>query len=56
MIELKDLLEEGEVIVEYHLHNEYWSRNAITVKGSDDIELSHGNYTQIKILILLKRH
>ena len=37
MIELKDLLEEGEVIVEYHLHNEYWSRNAITVKGSDDI-------------------
>ena len=32
MIELKDLLEEGEVIVEYHLHNEYWSRNCITEK------------------------
>lgn len=37
MIELKDLLEEGEVIVEYHLHNEYWSRNCITEKGSTDI-------------------
>ena len=37
MIELKDLLEEGEVIVEYHLHNEYWSRNCITEKGSADI-------------------
>ena len=36
MIELKDLLEEGEVIVEYHLHNEYWSRNCITEKGSTD--------------------
>ena len=29
MIELKDLLEDGEVIVEYHLHNEYWSRNCL---------------------------
>ena len=37
MIELKDLLEEGEVIVEYHLHNEYWSRNCITEKGNTDI-------------------
>ena len=37
MIELKDLLEEDEVIVEFHLCNEYWSRNAITVKGRDDI-------------------
>ena len=37
MIELKDLLEDGEVIVRQHLCNEYWSRNAIAVKGSDDI-------------------
>lgn len=37
MIELKDLLEEGEVIIEYHLCNEYWSRNCITQKGNDDI-------------------
>lgn len=37
MIELKDLLEENEVIVEFHICNEYWSRNAITVKGRDDI-------------------
>lgn len=37
MIELKDLLEEGEVIVEYHLCHEYWSRNCITEKGNDDI-------------------
>ena len=37
MIELKDLLEDGEVIVEYHLHNEYWSRNCITEKGNTDI-------------------
>ena len=36
MIELKNLLEEGEVIVEYHLHNEYWSRKCITEKGSTD--------------------
>lgn len=37
MIELKDLLQDGEVIVQFHLHNEYWSRNAITEKGKDDI-------------------
>lgn len=37
MIKLKDLLEDGEVLVQYHLCNEYWSRNAITVKGNDDI-------------------
>ena len=37
MIELKDLLEENETIVTFHLCNEYWSRNTITVKGSDDI-------------------
>lgn len=37
MIELTDLLEENETIVAFHLYNEYWSRNAITVKGSDDI-------------------
>lgn len=37
MIELKDLLEKDETIVTFHLCNEYWSRNAITVKGNDDI-------------------
>ena len=37
MIELKDLLEENETLVTFHLCNEYWSRDAITVKGSDDI-------------------
>ena len=37
MIELKDLLEKDETIVTFHLCNECWSRNAITVKGSDDI-------------------
>ncbi len=37
MVELENLLEDDEVIVRYHLCNEYWSRNAITVKGSDDI-------------------
>lgn len=37
MIELKDVLEDGEVIVNYHLHNEYWQRNAITEKGNTDI-------------------
>lgn len=37
MIELKDLLEEDEVIVNYHLHNEYVIRNTITEKGSTDI-------------------
>ena len=25
------------MIVRYHLHNEYWSRNCIIEKGSDDI-------------------
>ena len=37
MIELKELLEENETLVTFHLCNEYWSRNAITIKGSDDI-------------------
>ena len=37
MVELENLLEDDEVIVRYHLCNEYWSRNAITIKGSDDI-------------------
>lgn len=37
MIELKNLLQEGEVIVEFHLHTEYYSRNCITQKGSTDI-------------------
>lgn len=37
MIELKDLLQDGEVIAEYHLHNEYVTRNAITEKGNTDI-------------------
>lgn len=37
MIELKDLLEEDEVIVEFHMCHEYCARNAITQKGSVDI-------------------
>lgn len=37
MIELENLLEDGEVIVRYHLHNEFWSRNCIIEKDSDDI-------------------
>lgn len=37
MINLEDLLEPGEVIVEYHLHNEYVTRNCITTKGNTDI-------------------
>lgn len=37
MIELKDLMEEDETLVEFHLCNEYCSRNAIIRKGSDDI-------------------
>ena len=37
MLELKDLLKEDEVIVQYHLHNEYVTRNCITTKGSTDI-------------------
>ncbi len=37
MIELKNLLEEDEVIAQYHLHNEYFSRNCITEKGNTDI-------------------
>ncbi len=37
MIELKDLLQDGEVVTTYHLHNEYWQRNAITEKGNTDI-------------------
>ena len=37
MIELRDLLEEDEVIVEFHMCHEYWTRNAIIQKGSTDI-------------------
>lgn len=37
MIELKDLLEDGEIIAKYHIHNEYFSRNCITEKGNTDI-------------------
>ena len=37
MIELKDLLEEDEVIIEFHMCHEYWTRNAIAQKGSTDI-------------------
>lgn len=37
MIELEDLLQDGEVIAEYHLHNEYVIRNAITKKGNTNI-------------------
>ena len=37
MLELMDLLEDNEVIIKYHLHNEYCSRNCIMEKGSNDI-------------------
>lgn len=38
MTELENLfLEDGEVIVRYHLHNEYCTRNCIMEKDSDDI-------------------
>lgn len=37
MMELKDLLQDGETLVNYHLHNEYFYRNAIIAKGSSDI-------------------
>ena len=40
MPDLKDLLQDGEALVKYHLHNEYISRNAITEKGSTDISAS----------------
>lgn len=37
MFELKDLLEDSEVIIKYHLHNEYCLRNCIMEKNSNDI-------------------
>lgn len=38
MIELKDLLQDSEVIIDYHITTDGWySRNAIITKGSDDI-------------------
>lgn len=38
MIELRDLLEEDEVLVTYHITTDGWySRNAIIRQGSDDI-------------------
>lgn len=37
MMELKDLLQDGETLVNYHLHNECFYRNAIVTKGSSDI-------------------
>ena len=37
MLELKDLLADDEEIVEFHLHNEYCTRNAILRNGSTDI-------------------
>lgn len=37
MIELKNLLEEDEIVAQYHLHNEYSSRNCIIEKGNTDI-------------------
>ena len=37
MIELRDLLEEDEVIVEFHMCHEYLTRNAIAEKGNTDI-------------------
>ena len=36
-INLLDLLEEGEVLVEYHLTNEYVTRNAISTAGTTDL-------------------
>ena len=36
-VELKDLLCENEVIVSYHLHNEYIFRHAISEKNSTDM-------------------
>ena len=36
-MELKDLLQDGETLVNYHLHNEYFYRNAIATKGNSDI-------------------
>lgn len=37
MIKLKDLLEEDEVIVEFHMCHEYLTRNVIAEKGNTDI-------------------
>ena len=37
MIELRDLLEEDEIIVEFHMCHEYLTRNAIMQKGNTDI-------------------
>lgn len=37
MIKLQDLLKEDETLVEFHMCNEYCSRNAIIEKNSDDI-------------------
>lgn len=37
MIKLKDLLEEDEVIVEFHMCHEYYTRNAIAEKRNTDI-------------------
>lgn len=37
MLKLKDLLADDERIVKFHLHNEYFSRNAFIREGSDDI-------------------
>ena len=36
-INLLNLLEEGEVLVKYHLHNEYVTRNAIATAGTTDL-------------------
>lgn len=37
MLKLKDLLADDEKIVEFYLHNEYRTRNAILRNGSTDI-------------------
>ena len=36
-INLLDLLGDGEVLVKYHLHNEYVTRNAIATDGTTDL-------------------
>lgn len=37
MINLSELVQEGEIIATYNLHNEYVTRNALIPEGSTDI-------------------
>lgn len=36
-LNLNELVKEGESLIEYHLHNEYVTRNCISDKGSSDV-------------------